>query len=102
MWAHSALNRHRPFVTTGLTKSAGGGTVRAFRAAPNGTLALKGLSREQAKGLLDISLPGALDVENFATWNVTIDGVAKRMVVSYDVTAEKLLLSSRGFMVIVR
>lgn len=82
--------------------AAGGGTVRAFRAAPNGTVALAGLTRKEAVGLLDLSLPGATDVENFTSWKVTIGGVTKRMVVSYDAAAEKLLLSPGGCMVIVR
>lgn len=76
--------------------TAGGGTVRAFRAEPNGTVALTGLTRKEAVGLLDLSLPGATDVENFASWKVTIGGVTKQMVVSYDAATEKLLLSPGG------
>lgn len=47
--------------------TAGGGTGRVFRVAPNGTVKLTGLTRKQAVGLLDLALPEATDVENFTS-----------------------------------
>ena len=55
--------------------ASGAGTITKFRPAANGTLALTGVDGKlPGRYVVPISLSEVVDAENFASWNVTLNG----------------------------
>lgn len=87
----------------GVDCANGAGTITKFRPAANGTLALTGVDGKlPGRYVVPITLSEVVDAENFASWNVTLNGTRSPATTLAWVNGVLVANTSRGTIVVFR